>query len=358
MSEIGEHAGERRTGEPSIRKQVIEPSVNKNVSAEPPVSWSESSVSWNVSARTIRKLAARRRTAAREPTGRKRVGHQRARHDRISGRTSPGRAGDGGQRRPGRRPGTADTRGQILAAARETFSEKGFDKATIRGIARQAGVDPALVHHYFTSKEGMFVAAMELPISPENVIPTILAGPREEIGERLVRFILTMTADAEARQPVLALVRTAMTNDRMVVMIREFMTQALLNRVAEILEIPPLRMEVGVRPDVRRGPDAVRRRARTTRLDRLEELVELLAPRSSAISIRPGDLPSSVKPGMTPSAGPPAPTAEGPTPAAEEPRRPVGRAERGMSLLVGPPMSRRRVVKVGASIRASRKTGP
>ena len=76
------------------------------------------------------------------------------------------------KRRPGRRPGTADTRGQILAAARETFSEKGFDKATIRGIARQAGVDPALVHHYFTSKEGMFVAAMELPINPANVIPT------------------------------------------------------------------------------------------------------------------------------------------------------------------------------------------
>ncbi|AWS47481.1 TetR family transcriptional regulator [Streptosporangium sp. 'caverna'] len=182
------------------------------------------------------------------------------------------------KRRPGRRPGTADTRGQILAAARETFSEKGFDKATIRGIARQAGVDPALVHHYFTSKEGMFVAAMELPISPENVIPTILAGPREEIGERLVRFILTMTADAEARQPVLALVRTAMTNERMVVMIREFMTQALLNRVAEILEIPPLRMQVAfaqmfgvvlMRYVVELEPLAS--------ID-IEELVELLAP--------------------------------------------------------------------------------
>jgi AcrR family transcriptional regulator len=190
----------------------------------------------------------------------------------------PGEPATAVKRRPGRRPGAADTRGQILAAARETFSEKGFDKATIRGIARQAGVDPALVHHYFTSKEGVFVAAMELPINPENVIPTILAGPREEIGERLVRFILTMTSDAEARQPVLALVRTAMTNDRMVVMIREFMTQALLNRVAEILQIPPIRMEVAfaqmfgvvlMRYVVELEPLAS--------ID-IEELVELLAP--------------------------------------------------------------------------------
>ncbi|MFC7646873.1 helix-turn-helix domain-containing protein [Streptosporangium lutulentum] len=82
--------------------------------------------------------------AAREPTVRKRAGHQRARHERTSDRISreralPGRAATAVRRRPGRRPGTADTRGQILAAARETFSEKGFDKATIRGIARRAG---------------------------------------------------------------------------------------------------------------------------------------------------------------------------------------------------------------------------
>ncbi|WP_307827442.1 TetR family transcriptional regulator [Planomonospora sp. ID82291] len=146
-------------------------------------------------------------------------------------------------RRPGRRPGSADTRGEILAAARRTFAEKGFDKATVRGIAREAGVDPALVHHYFAGKEGVFVAAMELPIVPDEVVPQILTGPRGEMGERLVRFILTVTSDAEARQPLLALVRTAMTNDRAAGMIREFMTHALLLRVAEALDIPPIRME-------------------------------------------------------------------------------------------------------------------
>jgi AcrR family transcriptional regulator len=148
------------------------------------------------------------------------------------------------KRRPGRRPGSADTRGEILAAARKIFAEKGFDKATIRGIAREAGVDPALVHHYFDTKDGMFVAAMQLPIDPGTAIPVILAGPREEVGERLVRFILTMTSDAKAREPVLALVRTAMVNEQAVTMIREFITKAVLSRVAEALEIPPLRMEV------------------------------------------------------------------------------------------------------------------
>ncbi|WP_440071338.1 TetR/AcrR family transcriptional regulator [Streptosporangium sp. OZ121] len=147
------------------------------------------------------------------------------------------------RRRPGRRPGSADTRGQILAAARETFAEKGFDKATIRGIARQAGVDPALVHHYFSGKEGMFVEAMDLPITPDVVLSAVMAGPREQAGERLVRLILTIIADAGARQPVLALVRTAMTNEQMVVTIREFLGQALLGRVGEALGVPPIRME-------------------------------------------------------------------------------------------------------------------
>jgi AcrR family transcriptional regulator len=146
-------------------------------------------------------------------------------------------------RRPGRRPGVSDTRGQILTAARAIFAEKGFDKATIRGIARAAGVDPALVHHYFDTKEGVFVAAMRLPFDPAVIAPILITGPREEVGERLVRFILTLTADPQAREPVLALIRTAVANDQAVAMIREFMVDAMLGRVAAALDIPLIRME-------------------------------------------------------------------------------------------------------------------
>ncbi|MFE0154626.1 TetR family transcriptional regulator [Nonomuraea sp. NPDC059007] len=147
------------------------------------------------------------------------------------------------KRRPGRRPGSVDTRGEILSAARTVFAEKGFDKATVRGIAREAKVDPALVHHYFNTKEGMFAEAMQLPVNPEEVVPAILAGPREEVGERLVRLLLTLTAEREARQPVIALMRSAMTNDAALAMLREFITNALLFRVADGLGVPHLRIE-------------------------------------------------------------------------------------------------------------------
>jgi AcrR family transcriptional regulator len=147
------------------------------------------------------------------------------------------------QRRPGRRPGSADTRGEILAAARRVFAEKGFDKATVRGIAREAKVDPALVHHYFATKEGMFAAAMQLPVTPDVVIPLLLEGPREELGERLVRMMLQVTATPETREPMVALIRSAMTNEQAAVMFREFISNALLFQVADRLGVPHLRIE-------------------------------------------------------------------------------------------------------------------
>jgi AcrR family transcriptional regulator len=148
------------------------------------------------------------------------------------------------RRRPGRRPGSADTRGEILAAARNVFAEKGFDKATVRGIAREAKVDPALVHHYFATKERMFVEALQLPMNPDVMLPTVLEGPRAEVGERLTRLVLRLTSEPEQRQPVLALIRSAMTNEQAVTMVREFMTHALLFRIADGLGVPHLRMEL------------------------------------------------------------------------------------------------------------------
>ncbi|WP_431894435.1 TetR family transcriptional regulator [Nonomuraea sp. bgisy101] len=182
------------------------------------------------------------------------------------------------KRRTGRRPGASDTRGEILAAARQVFAEKGFDKASVRGIAREAAVDPALVHHYFETKEGLFVAAMRLPIDPVEVIGRLLEGPREEIGERLVRLILTVTADEEARTPVLALMRSAMTNEQAVHMMREFITNALLYRVADGLGIAHLRIEAAFAQLI--GVVLARYVLKLEPLASadLEELVELLGP--------------------------------------------------------------------------------
>ncbi|TMR89651.1 TetR family transcriptional regulator [Nonomuraea basaltis] len=182
------------------------------------------------------------------------------------------------KRGPGRRPGSADTRGEILAAARRVFSEKGFDKATVRGIAREAKVDPALVHHYFATKEGMFAAAMQLPITPGDVIPLLLDGPREEIGERLVRMILTVTASPETREPMIALIRSALTNEQAAAMFREFISNALLFQVADRLGVPHLRIEAafGQMYGVIMGRYVIKLEPLASA--GTEELVELLAP--------------------------------------------------------------------------------
>ncbi|TKK78951.1 TetR/AcrR family transcriptional regulator [Herbidospora galbida] len=147
------------------------------------------------------------------------------------------------RRRPGRRPGSLDTRGEIITAARGVFAEKGFDKATVRGIAREANVDPALVHHYFDTKEGLFVAAMQFPVEPSVAVPMILAGPREEMGERLIRFILTVASDEDRRAPIIAMIRSAMSNEQAATMVREFLGEAVLQRLAQGLGIDPIRIE-------------------------------------------------------------------------------------------------------------------
>ncbi|MGA8209279.1 MAG: TetR family transcriptional regulator [Nocardioidaceae bacterium] len=110
----------------------------------------------------------------------------------------------------GRRPGGPDTRGQILAAARASFAERGFGGTTIRGVARAAGVDPALVHHYFGAKDDLFLAALEIPIDPRLLLPQVLADGVDGAGERLVTLFLSVWDDPVARLPLVALVRSAL----------------------------------------------------------------------------------------------------------------------------------------------------
>ena len=72
------------------------------------------------------------------------------------------------RRRRGRRPGGADTRAALLDAARAEFAERGYDGATVRVIAERAGVDPAMVNHWFGGKEALFTAALDLPLDPSD----------------------------------------------------------------------------------------------------------------------------------------------------------------------------------------------
>jgi AcrR family transcriptional regulator len=141
-------------------------------------------------------------------------------------------------RRTGRRPGNPDTRDAILTAAREAFAERGFDRASIRSIATSAGVDPALVHHYFGTKDQLFLESMNMPIDPREMLPQVLAGGREQVGERLVRTFLNVW-DSPAGAAGAALLRSGVSNEWSARLLRELLTTQILRRVLAGLDLDP-----------------------------------------------------------------------------------------------------------------------
>jgi AcrR family transcriptional regulator len=145
-------------------------------------------------------------------------------------------------RRPGRRPGRSSSRADILAAARVLFGERGYDKASIRAIAGEAGVDPALVHHFFGTKDELFAAAMEFPVDPETILPVVLAGPRAEIGERLMRAFLRLWSDPRLKPQFVGIIRSATTSEMGAALLRDFISSRVFARVAEVLGVPRLNL--------------------------------------------------------------------------------------------------------------------
>lgn len=133
-------------------------------------------------------------------------------------------------RRRGRRRSGADTREQLLAAARAAFAERGYDGATVRNIAERAGVDAAMVNHWFGGKEALFTASLHIPIDPATVIGEILPGDPEHLGERLVGRFLTVW-DATGGAPLASLIRSVASHDAAARMLREFVTRVILARV-------------------------------------------------------------------------------------------------------------------------------
>ncbi|RFS83314.1 TetR/AcrR family transcriptional regulator [Actinomadura spongiicola] len=157
--------------------------------------------------------------------------------------TDPSRGAGRSGRGPGRRPGPTETREEILAAARDLFAEKGFDGTSLRAIARAAGVDPTLVHHFFGNKEGVFVEALRFPMDPAVVLSRVASVPRDQAGELMVRTFLEVWRDEERRSPLLAMLRSAMTNERAAALLREFITSVLFSRAGKAVDAPPLRIQ-------------------------------------------------------------------------------------------------------------------
>jgi AcrR family transcriptional regulator len=149
-----------------------------------------------------------------------------------------GRPGRGSQPRTGRRAGDSGTRAAILESARRQFAANGYDSATIRAIAAGAGVDPALVHHFYGSKERLFAAAMQLPVVPSEVIAAALADgarpPGVTVGEHIARSALTLWETPGVRESFQGLLRSAVTSEQAATMLREFLTEAILGPVASL----------------------------------------------------------------------------------------------------------------------------
>jgi AcrR family transcriptional regulator len=145
--------------------------------------------------------------------------------------------------RTGRRPGTPDTREKILAVARRGFATRGYDATSLRGIATDAQVDPALLIHYFGTKEGLFTAATGLPTGLSELFaaqrdaaapadPAAPAPALRDFAESLVRTYLRFVDSDQSRNAILALVRSAVSNEKAAAMLREFLAAELLPVIA------------------------------------------------------------------------------------------------------------------------------
>jgi AcrR family transcriptional regulator len=134
----------------------------------------------------------------------------------------------------GRRTGPTTTKDAILDAARARFAEQGYAKTTIRQVAADAGVDAALVHYFFGTKDGLYGAALALPVSPADVIGPALAGGVEGAGERLIRRFLSVWDDPATRPGLLAMVRSAAAHEDSARALREFIAGELRPRVAAV----------------------------------------------------------------------------------------------------------------------------
>ncbi|WP_233576222.1 TetR/AcrR family transcriptional regulator [Saccharopolyspora rhizosphaerae] len=148
-------------------------------------------------------------------------------------------------KRRGRRPNGADTKEALLTAAREVFAEQGYEAATVRVIASNAGVDPAMVNHWFGGKEGLFIAAVQIPVNPVEILRQVLDGPREQIGERIIRGFVT-TWDGVGGGQFAALMRSVAGSEQAVSMLREFVQNLLFRQLIKSLDVDHPEMRVAL----------------------------------------------------------------------------------------------------------------
>jgi AcrR family transcriptional regulator len=137
--------------------------------------------------------------------------------------------------RTGRRPGRPDTRGEIVTAAAQCFATAGFDATSMRQVAANAGVDPALVRRFFGGKEELFTAVASALIDPGSAVTIVANGPADQAGERLLRYFLALLGDVQRPGPLLGLIRSAVTSEHAAQLMRTFLDRTIVAGIAEAL---------------------------------------------------------------------------------------------------------------------------
>ncbi|MFD2466230.1 TetR/AcrR family transcriptional regulator [Amycolatopsis silviterrae] len=139
--------------------------------------------------------------------------------------------------RPGRWRTGAESKQRILDAARALFREHGYGGTTVRAVAAEAGVDPAMVFYFFGNKQRLFAAAIEMSAQLPPAIDAVFAGGLDGLGERIVRTLLE-NLDASGRTPLAMFTRSAPAEDQSDTLIREYVDREITQRLAKLLDTP------------------------------------------------------------------------------------------------------------------------
>jgi AcrR family transcriptional regulator len=144
----------------------------------------------------------------------------------------------------GRRPGKPDTRQELLATARRMFADAGFDKTSVRDIAAAAGVDPALIRHYFGTKAELFRETMGWPFEPAEIAEQVMGAGRDQIGAHLTRVFFEAWERPDSRAPLLAILRGAATHEESATLVRQFIQGQLYRQMAAELSGPDAELRI------------------------------------------------------------------------------------------------------------------
>jgi AcrR family transcriptional regulator len=182
--------------------------------------------------------------------------------------------------RIGRPRGKTDTRNVILGAARRLFADTGYDKTSVRDVAAAAGVDPAMIRHYFGTKVELFRATMGGPFEPAEIAARITAGDRRDIGERLTRVFFEAWEQPESRAPLLAILRGAATHEESANLVRQFIQGQVYAYIAAALDAPDAELRIDLAMSQLLGIAYLRHilHVEPVASTPVEELIERIAP--------------------------------------------------------------------------------